>query len=138
MLKFFTVLLAAFLIWQVGGEFFSDPPPTPSPNGTIPMVERRQVILFTGSDWCSACVHLEKTILKQKAWKQFQNKEIRMNVIDVGRRGATAGQEAMLKQYRVQGFPTMIVTNAAGKELGRKVGVTGDLNHYVNWIRIER
>ena len=32
----------------------------------------------------------------------------------------------------------MIVTNAACKELGRKVGVTGDLNHYVNWIRTER
>ena len=138
MLKFLTVLLAAFLIWQVGGEFSRDAPPTPSPHGSIPMAKRRQVLLFTGSDWCPACVHLEKTILKQRTWKSFQHNEIRLNVIDVGRGGANAGQKAMMKRYRVRGFPTMIVTNVSGRELGRKVGVTGDLNHYVNWIRTER
>ena len=92
MLKFLTILLATFLIWQVGSDFLSDPPPTPSPNGTVPMSERRKVILFTGSDWCPACIRLEKTVLKQKAWKDFEKNIIRMDVIDVKARGELRGR----------------------------------------------
>ncbi len=138
MLKFITYALGAFLLWQGVSALLEVNSPSPTPGEPTAFGDRKRVYLFTGSDWCPACKHLEKAVLTKPEWTQFRSNEISWTVVDVSRSGATAQQENQLRQYRIEGFPTMVVTNPSGKELDRRVGVQGGVEDYKSWIRSAR
>ncbi len=99
--------------------------------------KRIRVILFTGTEWCSACVHLESSVLATPVWDEFAKREISFRKIDVPRdrsRLANADRLAIAK-YGVRGYPTMVVTDASGKELSRHVGSGAPVENYKDWIR---
>ena len=82
------------------------------------------VALFTGSDWCRWCVKLHKESLSTKEFKDYAAKDAVFLYLDFPRR--TQLPAALKKQndelagrYKVSGFPTTVVMNADGRELGR-------------------
>jgi protein disulfide-isomerase len=82
---------------------------------------------FTGSDWCGYCQALDKEVLTQQAFKDFADANYIQVTVDFPQRtqlpdALKQQNDALGKQFSIQGFPTLIVLDADGKELGRQVG----------------
>ena len=87
--------------------------------------EKKMVMLdFTGSDWCGWCVKLKKDVFDTKEFKDYAATNLVLVEVDFPRTkelGAkqVAANEALMAKYKVQGFPTLIVLNADGNQVGQ-------------------
>ncbi len=82
---------------------------------------------FTGSDWCGWCVKMKKDVLNEKAFKDFSDKSLVLVEVDFPQKKAQTAalkkaNSALQDKYKVGGFPTFVLINADGKELGRHEG----------------
>ena len=83
---------------------------------------------FTGSDWCGWCIKMKKESLDQKEFTEFAQKNVVLVEVDFPNDKAKVTaetrqqNEGLQKQYKVSGFPTFVLIDAEGKELGRQVG----------------
>jgi thioredoxin-related protein len=85
------------------------------------------VMNFTGSDWCGFCIKMKKESLDLKAFTAYADKNAVLLEVDFPRRkklpaAQSKANEALRKKYDVEGYPTFVITDAAGRELGRHVG----------------
>lgn len=103
----------------------------------LPYNERVRVILFTGTEWCPACTHLESSVMATKEWQAFERGEIAFTKIDVpaDRSRLKSGDRTLISRYSVRSYPTMVVIDAKGKELSRQVGSGAPVENYKDWIR---
>lgn len=82
-------------------------------------------ICFTGSDWCGWCKLMDENIFSTDTWKNYAKENMVTLWLDFPRNkdlvpeANRAKNEELAKQYNVQGFPTYVITDAEGKELGR-------------------
>jgi protein disulfide-isomerase len=90
--------------------------------------ENKLVLLdFTGSDWCGWCIKFDHDVLSTDKFTGYANSKLVLVKLDFPRHKE---QDAALKQanqetkkrFGVNGFPTFVLLNSAGKELGRQVG----------------
>jgi thioredoxin-related protein len=90
--------------------------------------ENKMVLLdFTGSDWCGWCKKFDKDVLSTDKFAGYVNSKLVLVTLDFP---SHKEQDAALKhanqeikkQFGVNGFPTFVLLNSAGKELGRQVG----------------
>lgn len=133
-------LIAAICIaayWLFGGKPGSDLPANLSPVREVPVAERTNVILFTGTEWCPPCQALERNVIDTDPWREFIRKEVMFSVYDFPRDpgGVSATAQTMAQRYQVSGFPTMVIVDRQGNRLSQKVGVAGDIEVYKRWIR---
>lgn len=85
------------------------------------------VMNFTGSDWCGFCIKMKKDTLDMKAFTDYAAKNAVLVEVDFpSRKKLPAAQakanDTLRKKFEVEGYPTFVFTDAAGKELGRHVG----------------
>jgi len=94
--------------------------------------EHKPILLdFTGSDWCSACMQLDDTILDTKAFRSYIAQKALFVEVDMphnkNQSAALKEQNELLCQkFGIQGFPTLIVLNSAGKIVGNMLGGPAD------------
>jgi protein disulfide-isomerase len=96
--------------------------------------ENKAVLVdFTGSEWCGACIQLKKAVLVKPEFEKFAEKNLVLVELDfppfVKKKVPLSKQkenEALSKEYNVEGFPTVVVLDSNGKELGRLEGYEGD------------
>jgi thioredoxin-related protein len=83
--------------------------------------ESRKMILlqFTGSDWCSNCIWMEKEVLSTPQFKDYARENFVLLKIDFPQR--TRQPEALRQQndilareYRLEVFPTFVILNSQG------------------------
>jgi len=90
--------------------------------------ENKAVVMdFTGSDWCHWCMKLDKEILATPSFRQYAASNLVLLKVDFPSKTPIAAdlkkQNADLKnQYKVMGFPTLVILNPAGTEVDRIVG----------------
>jgi thiol-disulfide isomerase/thioredoxin len=90
--------------------------------------ENKQVLLdFTGSDWCPWCVKFDQDILSTPKFAAYAAQKLELVKVDFPRRTPLPAEqrsanEALAKQFNVDGYPTYVLVNSAGKEIGRQVG----------------
>jgi uncharacterized protein YyaL (SSP411 family) len=91
--------------------------------------EQKKLVLldFTGSDWCGYCKLLDKEVFTQPSFKDFADKNYILVTVDFPRQtelpeAVKQQNDALNKQFNIDGFPTLIVLTPDGKELGREVG----------------
>jgi thiol-disulfide isomerase/thioredoxin len=87
-------------------------------NGKLVFVE------FTGSAWCPPCIALHEYVLTQTEFLDYAEQNFELVALDFPRDPSKAPKtlnEIALK-YKVEGFPTIIIMEANGKELHRLVG----------------
>jgi protein disulfide-isomerase len=90
--------------------------------------EHKNVLLdFTGSDWCEWCIKFDGEVLKQSSFLDYAGKNLILVRLDFPRRSAIspelkAANEDLAKRFHLEGFPTFVLLNADGRELGRQVG----------------
>jgi len=78
---------------------------------------------FTGSDWCSWCMKLNKEIFSQPEFAQYASKNIVAVEVDFPRHKEMSDEQKqanakLAKKYGIEGYPTVIVLNGDGKKVG--------------------
>ncbi len=90
--------------------------------------ENKSVLLdFTGSDWCGWCVKMVKETLSKPDFREYASKNLVLVEVDFPRKKQLSDevkkQNAELKkQFGANGYPTFVLVDKDGKELGKQVG----------------
>lgn len=95
---------------------------------------------FSGSDWCGWCKKLDREVFSKNEFKAFARERLVPVVIDFPQRKAQSRkvQErnlALAKQYKVQGFPTILLVSAEGKVIARTGYRDGGPEPYVAHLK---
>ncbi len=109
----------------------------PTPVKSVPMDQRVRVVLFTGTEWCPACVQLDKSVIGTAAWKEFASKEIQFRSLDfpVDKTRVPESYHRLAQQYNVRSFPTMLVLGKDHEVLSRQVGSGPPVENWKAWVR---
>jgi len=90
--------------------------------------EKKRVLLdFTGSDWCPWCIKFDQDVLATGKFAAYAGQKLELVKVDFPRHTPLAeaqqrANQALARQFSVDGYPTYVLLNAAGRELGRQVG----------------
>ncbi len=79
---------------------------------------------FTGSDWCKWCVKLKAEVFNTPEFAAWAKDKVVLLEVDFPRKSALAmtqqeENQSLADKYRIEGFPTILILSAEGKELGR-------------------
>ena len=82
---------------------------------------------FTGSDWCGWCIKFKKEVLETPEFLSYAAKNVVLVEVDFPNKKPQSADlknaNASLKnKYDVHGYPTLLVLDQNGKEIGRQVG----------------
>lgn len=86
--------------------------------------EKKLVLLdFTGSDWCSWCIKLNKEVFSQPEFAEYAKKNLVCVEVDfpIKKKLSDAqkkANDALAKKYDIKGYPTIIVLNGEGQKVG--------------------
>lgn len=101
--------------------------------------QENKVILadFTGSDWCHFCIVLRRRVLDTPAFEEYGADKFVYLEVDLPRttrlpEALWKQNNALVQQYKVGGFPTVIVIDAEGHALG---GFTGGMTRYQDVVK---
>jgi thioredoxin-related protein len=90
--------------------------------------ENKMVLLdFTGSDWCGWCIKFKKEALDTHEFNDYAAKNLVLVELDFPNKkpqpaALKTANKALSERYKVDGFPTFVVLNQNGKEVGRQEG----------------
>lgn len=90
--------------------------------------ENKNLLLdFTGSDWCGFCMSLDKEVFSTAKFKEWAKQNVVLVQVDFPHRTKLSQKlqtqnDELKGKYPFRGYPTIVVLDAAGTELGRKVG----------------
>ena len=82
---------------------------------------------FTGSDWCPWCIKFDQDVLSTDSFNSYALAKLELVKVDFPH-GTPLPEDqqhanaALVQQLHVTGFPTYVLFNADGRELGRQVG----------------
>ncbi len=91
--------------------------------------ENKLVLMnFTGSDWCHWCHKIEGEIFSTAEFKAYAEKNLVLLMLDFPDKKPQSAEvkeqnRKLQKKYGVRGFPTIIVLNSSGEQVG-KLGYT--------------
>jgi thioredoxin-related protein len=85
---------------------------------------KKLLINFTGSDWCPPCLMLEKEVFKQPEFAEYAAKNLVLLMVDFPRikmqsLEEQAANRKLAERYGIYGFPTIVILDSDGKELGK-------------------
>ena len=86
--------------------------------------KRNVCVFFTGSDWCGWCVKLKSEVLAKPEFERYASENLVLVELDFPKgkpqsAEVKAQNNQLAQQYRVRGFPTVIVLNSAGKQIAQ-------------------
>jgi len=86
--------------------------------------EKKLTLLdFTGSDWCGWCIKLDNEVFSKPKFKSYAKDNLVLVELDFpqGKSQTKKLKEQNAKlaeQYKIEGYPTVIVLNSEGKKVG--------------------
>lgn len=131
---FTTILTAVFITGQVlAAETTKAQWLTSYPDAQAKAKAENKLLLvdFTGSDWCPPCIQLNKTVFSSPEFEQFASNNVVLLEVDFPRTKTQSAEQktanqALQKQFNVEGYPTVIVFNSNGKQVSRDMGYGGE------------
>jgi protein disulfide-isomerase len=95
---------------------------------------------FSGSDWCSWCIRLDKEVFSKEAFKSYAGKNFVLFLADYPTKKAQAEDivkqnKALQSQYEVKGFPTVLVLDKEGKIVARTGYRQGGPEAYIEHLK---
>jgi len=79
------------------------------------------LVEFTGSDWCPPCMMMRKQVFSKTEFVQSASKKFILVEIDFPNADPDLKKkhEPLAEKYKIEGFPTVILLAADGKEFNR-------------------
>jgi protein disulfide-isomerase len=104
---------------------------------------KRQVPIlvdFSGSDWCGWCIKLDKEVFSKEEFKAYAKTDLVLLLVDFPRKSKLPADikkqnDLLAEKFEVQGFPTVLLLNAQGKELARTGYMPGGAEAYVKHVK---
>ena len=103
--------------------------------------EKKNVLaLFTGSDWCPWCVYLEKEVTSQEEFLKEASKKFVLLFLDFPRDKSKVSEKiaeqnrSLAAKYSVRGFPTVLLLDAKGKQVGQTGYRKGGAKNYIEHL----
>ncbi len=95
---------------------------------------------FSGSDWCGWCIKLEKEVFDEKEFKDYAKENLVCVLLDFPRtfqlkKSLREQNEKMIKQYKVSGFPTVLVLSPDAGLVQRTGYQAGGAEKYVEHLK---
>ena len=124
------IMCGLFAVWAVSqavaseGEWLTDVPKALD----RAKAEKKVVLLdFTGSDWCGWCKRFDKEVFSTTEFKEYATKNLVLVEVDFPNQKKLGPElkkanDGLKNKYNVNGFPTLVVLNGEGREIGRQVG----------------
>ncbi len=84
--------------------------------------EKKSVLVeFTGSDWCPPCIAMRKNVFSTEEFVTAASKKYILVELDFpkGDPAVKKKNEPFAEQYKIEGFPTVILFTPEGKEFTR-------------------
>jgi len=102
--------------------------------------KRKVLLLFTGSDWCKYCIILEEKVLSQEAFIRYAEQELIPVKIDFPREKKMLPiqqkmNEELQEKFGVEGYPTVLLVDAKGNELGKVNTDVESPEEFINAIK---
>lgn len=98
------------------------------------------LILFSGSDWCPPCKMLEQSVFQKKAFADFASSgKVVLFHADFPRYKSQSDEvknqnRQLMQTYNIEGVPTVVLTDASGKEFARTGYRPGGAEKYVSHL----
>ena len=102
--------------------------------------EKKTVLMdFTGSDWCGWCIKLRREVFDTPEFSRFAKDNLVLLEIDFPQRKPQTEElrrqnEELMRRFNVEGFPTIIVLDANGKQRGQTGYVPGGPQRFIEDI----
>ena len=79
------------------------------------------LVEFTGSDWCPPCIAMRKNVFSKKDFVTAASKKFILVELDFPKadKALADKNQPLAEKYKIEGFPTVILFNSAGKEFTR-------------------
>jgi len=104
--------------------------------------EKNRPILvdFSGSDWCGWCMKLDKEVFSTEQFRKFAADNLVLVLADFPRRKEQSAEQrkandALAEKYNIEGFPTVLLLDASGRELARTGYRPGGAEAYVKHLK---
>jgi len=101
--------------------------------------QNKAVLLeFTGSDWCPPCKMVRAAVFSKKEFVEAASKNFILVELDFpkGDPELKKKNQPYSEQYKIQGYPTVVLLDSNGKEFSRIVGAkyqtVEDMLNYMN------
>ncbi|HVX83321.1 MAG TPA: thioredoxin family protein [Phycisphaerae bacterium] len=94
---------------------------------------------FTGSDWCVPCKLLDRVVFASPEFRKWEEGRIVLVTLDFPARtpqddAIKTRNKQLYDQYKVKGYPTILIITPEGKELARTEGVEDDKITAARWL----
>ena len=109
--------------------------------------ENKPILIdFTGSAWCPACKLMKRQVLSKDEFLDFADKNLILFEVDMLPTGEAAvpkldnQNQYLTRKFGIEGFPTFVLINSKGKELGRSDEasisrfVNGGPKAFIAWV----
>lgn len=101
---------------------------------------RTVLVNFTGSDWCSWCIRLSGEVFTKKEFQVYAAENLVLLKLDFPRNIAQSPElkkqnNDLQRQFGIQGYPTIVLVDAEGKEIGRTGYREGGAIPYVQHLQ---
>ena len=98
------------------------------------------LINFTGSDWCPWCFRLRDEVFSQDAFINYAKENLILLMIDFPMYKELPAEQvkannALQEKYKIEGYPTVVLINAEGKEIARTGYREGGAENYVTHLK---
>jgi len=103
--------------------------------------ENKQILAdFTGSDWCGWCIRLKKEVFDLPEFQEYAKKNLIMLELDFPRQkelpaGLKEQNDKLAQEFKVEGFPTILLMNSRGKEINRTGYQEGGPEKYIEHLK---
>lgn len=92
---------------------------------------------FTGSDWCGWCKKLDREILSKPEFHAYAQDHLVLLKLDFPRHTAqppelSQANQTLAQRFHVRGFPTIVMLDKYGNEIGRTGYLAVTPTAYVN------
>ncbi len=127
MKKIVIVLLAATALGRVNAAESTWLTDLPKAEAQAKAESKIVLMDFTGSDWCGWCIKFKKEVLDTAEFQDYAAKNVVLVELDYPSKKVQSAElkkanAALKDQYNIHGYPTLVVLDKDGKEIGRQVG----------------